>query len=339
MMKAIAYRQNGEVDVLTEIELPTPEPGPNDLLVRVKAVSVNPVDVKRRRWEGPDAASGYRVLGYDASGVVEDVGKDVTLFKPGDQVFYAGAMDRPGTNSELHLVDERIVGPKPRSLTHAEAAALPLTSITAWEMLFDRMKVNRLPGREAKSLLIVNGAGGVGSMLIQLANQLTDLTVIATASRPESVKWVQGLGAKHVANHNEPLDDSVRALGFAGVDYIAAVTTTPKSGPEFVRTINPQGHITFIDNFEGSILPFKPKSVTISWEMMFTRSLFQTADMDSQHRILSEVSTLVDSGALKTTLNQLSKPISAEELRRAHTAVESGRTIGKVVVESFASFG
>src|ERR1700722_14430289 len=330
-MKAIGYKTEGGVEVLTDIVLPQPTPGPRDLLVAIKGVSVNPVDVKRRRWEKPAAPPGHKLLGYDAAGVVEAVGSAVSMFKPGDEVFYAGAMDRPGTNSEFHLVDERIVGPKPRSLSFAEAAALPLTSITAWEILFDRMKVPDGVRNPPGTLLVLNGAGGVGSMLIQLANRLTSLTVIATASRPESVEWVRKLGAKHVADHSKPIDEALHAIGFSGVDYIAAITTTSGSAPSLARAMNPQGHITLIDNFDDSIAPFKPKSITVSWEMMFPRSRLQTADMDAQHRLLCEVSALVDTGVLRTTLTRSMGRMTAENLRMAHEAVESGRMIGKLV--------
>jgi zinc-binding alcohol dehydrogenase family protein len=334
-MKAIGYAAKGGVEVLTELELPMPGPGPRDLRVAVRAVSVNPVDVKRRRWEDPSESRHPRVLGYDAAGVVEAVGSEVTLFKPGDEVFYAGAMDRPGTNSEFHLVDERIVGPKPASLSFAEAAALPLTSITAWEMLFDRMKVPYGLREPCGTLLVLNGAGGVGSMLIQLANQLTGLTVIATASRPESVEWVRKLGARYVADHRKPIDEALRAIGFTGVDYIAAITTTPGSADSLARAMNPQGHITLIDNFDDSIAPFKSKSITVSWEMMFTRSLFQTADMDAQHRLLKEVSARVDAGVLRTTLTHVGGPLTVANLRLAHERIETGRAIGKTVLEGF----
>jgi zinc-binding alcohol dehydrogenase family protein len=334
-MKAIGYATKGGVEVLTELELPMPEPGPRDLRVAVKAVSVNPVDVKRRRWEDPLESPHPRVLGYDAAGVVEAVGSEVTFFKPGDEVFYAGAMDRPGTNSEFHLVDERIVGPKPISLSFAEAAALPLTSITAWEMLFDRMKVPYGLPKPCGTLLVLNGAGGVGSMLIQLANRLTGLTVVASASRLESVEWVRKLGAKYVADHSKPIDEALRAIGFSGVDYIGAITTTPGSAPSLARAMNPQGHISLIDNFDDNIAPFKSKSITVSWEMMFTRSLFQTTDMDAQHRLLRSVSELVDAGLLRTTLTHVGGPLTVANLRRAHERIETGRAIGKTVLEGF----
>ena len=334
-MKAIGYAAKGGVEVLVDLELPMPEPGPRDLRVAVRAVSVNPVDVKRRRWEDPDGRPHPRVLGYDAAGVIEAVGSEVTLFKPGDEVFYAGAMDRPGTNSEFHLVDERIVGPKPATLSFAQAAALPLTSITAWEMLFDRMKVPYGSREPCGTLLVLNGAGGVGSMLIQLANRLTGLTVIATASRPESAAWVRDLGAQHVADHSMPIDEAIEAIGFGGVDYIAAITSTRGSAPRLARAMNPQGHIALIDNFDDSIAPFKPKSITISWEMMFTRSLYQTADIDAQHRLLKAVSELVDAGVLRTTLTHVVGPLTVANLRQAHERIESGRAIGKTVLEGF----
>jgi zinc-binding alcohol dehydrogenase family protein len=331
-MKSVGYYTKGEPETLVEIDLPTPQPGPRDLLVSVRAVSVNPVDVKRRRWEEPADGSTHRILGYDGAGVVAAVGSEVTLFKPGDEVFYAGAMDRPGSNEELHLVDERIVGPKPRSLSFPEAAALPLTSITAWEILFDRMRVPYGSKTPCGTLVILNGAGGVGSMLTQLASRLTGLTVIATASRPESRAWVEKLGAHYVADHSKPLDEALNAIGFDEVDYIAAITTTPGSAPALVRSLKPHGHITFIDNFDESISPFKAKSITLSWEMMFTHSLFQTRDMHSQNRLLREVSSLIDHRVLKTTLTQLVGPMGVDTLRAAHELVETGHTIGKVVL-------
>jgi zinc-binding alcohol dehydrogenase family protein len=334
-MKAIGYNTEGDVDVLMDIEVTLPTPGPRDLLVAVKAISVNPVDTKRRRGERPSTAPDHMILGYDAAGVVEAVGNEVNFFKPGDEVFYAGARDRSGSNAEFQLVDERIVGPKPKTLSFAEAAALPLTSITAWEILFDRMKIPYGSKKPSGTILVLNGAGGVGSMMIQLATRLTGLTVIATASRPETIAWVRELGAKHVADHSKPIDEAIKATGFAGVDYIAAITMTPGSGPSIVAALNPQGHITLIDNFHESIMPFKAKSITLSWEMMFTRSLFKTADMDAQHRLLCEVSGLIDAGVLRSTLTKNLGRISAENLRLAHQIVESGRAIGKVVLEGF----
>jgi zinc-binding alcohol dehydrogenase family protein len=335
-MKSLGYYAKGGAEALVEISLPTPRPGPRDLLVEVRAVSVNPVDVKRRQFEDPAQGSSHRILGYDAAGLVTAVGSEVTLFRPGDEVFYAGAMDRPGTNSEFHVVDERIVGLKPRSLSFTQAAALPLTSITAWEILFDRMKIpygSKSPGR---TLLIINGAGGVGSILTQLAARLTGLTVIATASRPESMAWIKQHGAQHVADHSKPIDEALQAIGIPEVDYIAAITSTEGSAPALARALKPQGHITFIDNFNDSIMPFKAKSITVSWEMMFTRSLFQTSDMNAQHRLLGEVSALIDSKVLKTTLSKVMGPLDVDSLRAAHELVESGHMIGKIALEHFS---
>jgi zinc-binding alcohol dehydrogenase family protein len=334
-MKAIGYKTAGDTGVLTDIEVARPVPGRRDLLVSVQAVSVNPVDTKRRRFETPKTAPDYMVLGYDAAGVVEAVGSDVTFFKVGDEVFYAGAMDRSGTNAEFHLVDERIVGPKPKSLSFGEAAAMPLTTITAWEILFDRMRIPRGSKESAGSLLILNGAGGVGSMMVQLATRLTGLDVIASASRPETTAWVRALGAKYVADHSKPISEAIKAVGFDGVDYIAAITTKPGSGLGLADAMNPQGHITLIDNFDDSITPFKAKSITISWEMMFTRSLFNTPDIHMQHQLLREVSALVDDGVLRTTMTHNLGRINADNLRRAHEIVESGHAIGKIVLEEF----
>jgi zinc-binding alcohol dehydrogenase family protein len=334
-MRSVGYYAKGGTEALVEIEIPRPEPRARDLLVNVQAVSVNPVDVKRRRFEDPADGSTYRILGYDAAAIVTDVGREVTRFKPGDHVFYAGAMDRHGTNAEFHVVDERIVGHKPRSLSFAQAAALPLTSITAWEILFHRMKIPYGSKSPCGTLLIINGAGGVGSILIQLAARLTGLTVIATASRPESMDWARALGAHYVADHSKPIDEALRTIGFHDVDYIAAITTTAGSAHALARALKPQGHITFIDNFDESIMPFKSKSITISWEMMFTRSLHQTPDIDAQNSLLQEVSALVDQNVLRSTLTQMVGPMSIESLRAAHRLVESGHTIGKIALEHF----
>jgi zinc-binding alcohol dehydrogenase family protein len=334
-VKAVGYRAKGTAEVLEDIELPMPVPGARDIVVAVKAVSVNPVDTKRRRWDNPPEGAEHMVLGYDAAGVVTAIGDAVTFFKPGDEVYYAGHFDRTGSNAEFQTVDERIVGHKPKSLNFAEAAALPLTTITAWEILFDRMKVPYGSKRPAGSLLVLNGAGGVGSIMIQLATRLTGLTVIATASRPETVAWVHKLGAVHVADHRRPIDEAIKAIGFDGVDYVAAITTTPENVPSVIRAMNPQGHINLIDDFEEDIGPFKPKSLTISWEMMFTRSLFETPDMIAQHNLLNEVAALIDAGVLKTTLTHVAGTINAANLGKVHDLVESGRAIGKTVLEGF----
>jgi zinc-binding alcohol dehydrogenase family protein len=336
-MFAIGYRTPLPVtdpDCLVELDLPKPEPGPRDLRVAVRAVSVNPVDVKRRGGAAPPPGEA-RILGFDAAGIVEAVGAEVTLFRPGDEVFYAGAIDRPGSNAEYQLVDERIVGPKPRSLDFAAAAALPLTAITAWELLFDRLGIPR-EGGEGASLVVVNGAGGVGSILTQLARRLTRLTVIATASRPESTAWCEAMGAHHVIDHRRPLDEGLAAIGLPMVSHVASLTATDRHLPALERAIAPQGRIAVIDDPATlDIVPFKRKSVSLHWELMFTRSLFGTPDMAEQHRLLAEVSRLVDAGTLRGTMTHHGGRIDAASLRALHALVESGRSIGKAVLAGF----
>ena len=336
-MKAIGYMTPLPIDdehSLVELELPDPQPGAHDLRVAVHAVSVNPVDVKLRAAAAPPEGQA-RVLGFDAAGVVEAVGSGVTRFAPGDEVFYAGALDRPGCDSTLHLVDERLVGRKPASLSFEQAAALPLTSVTAWELLFDHLGVAR--SRDAKgTLLVINGAGGVGSILIQIARQLTGLTVIATASRPETVAWCEQMGAHHVIDHHRPLDQGLRALGLSDIDYVASLTSTAQHLPAIVELIAPQGRLGVIDDPRVlDIVPFKRKSVSIHWELMFTRSLFQTDDMDRQGVLLDAVSALVDAGSLRSTLHQEAGRINAANLRQVHAFIESGRGIGKTVLSGF----
>ncbi|WP_043340624.1 zinc-binding alcohol dehydrogenase family protein [Belnapia moabensis] len=336
-MFAIGYRTPSPItapEALVELDLPKPTPGPRDLLVAVEAVSVNPVDVKQRAAAAPPAG-GARILGFDAAGTVEAVGAEVTLFRPGDQVFYAGAIDRPGSNATHQLVDERIVGPKPQSLGFAESAALPLTAITAWELLFDRLGIPR-EGGEGQSLLIVNGAGGVGSILTQIARQLTRLTVIATASRPETTDWCRAMGAHHVIDHRQPLDEGLAAIGIPAVSHIASLTATDRHLPAIARAIAPQGRVAMIDDPATlDIVPFKRKSVSLHWELMFTRSLFGTPDMAEQHRLLTEVSHLVDAGTLRTTMTYHGGRIDAANLRALHALLESGRSIGKAVLAGF----
>ncbi len=336
-MKAIGYRSPQPIaqpNSLIDVTLDTPTPTGRDLLVRVGAVSVNPVDVKLRGGVAP-AEGALRVLGFDAAGTVEAVGPDVTLFQPGDAVFYAGAIDRPGTNSEFHLVDERIVGPKPKSLSVAEAAALPLTAITAWEMLFDRLGLTR-GGEEGRALLIVGGAGGVGSMAIQLARRLTKVRVIATASRPETAAWVRELGAHDVIDHTGDLPAQTRALGLSGVEFVFSTNATDRHFPGLADLVAPQGRIGLIDD-PGPIdvRLLKRKSVSLHWELMFTRSLFQTADIAAQHALLAEVSRLVDDGTLRTTLTETLGRIDAATLRRAHALIETGQARGKIVLAGF----
>jgi zinc-binding alcohol dehydrogenase family protein len=327
-MRAIGYHTEGSADVLVDLNVAKPVAAGRDLLVAVKAVSVNPVDYKVRTYQAPPAGEP-KILGWDVAGVVVDIGPDVRMFQRGDEVFYAGAMDRPGANSEFHVVDERIAGPKPRTLSFEEAAALPLTSITAWEILFDRMRVDRA---KEGTLLVIAAAGGVGSILVQLARQLTRLTVVGTASRTESVDYARKMGAHHVIDHRRPLIEGMREIGLPGADYVAALTTTPESLPWIIDVLRPQGHVNFIDNPEIGVMPFKPKSLTISWEMMFTRSLFQTDDIIEQHRLLKEVASLVDAGRIVTTLTRMDGPLTAANLAAAHRHLESGHSIGKTVL-------
>ncbi len=339
-MKAIGYSASlpiAEGRSLFAFDAPDPRPEARDLLVRVKAVSVNPVDTKvRMRRQGTDAQPV--ILGWDAAGIVEAVGPDVTLFRPGDEVFYAGSIVRPGTNAELHAVDERIVGRKPKSLSFAQAAAMPLTSITAWEGLFDRLRLPVGKGGDGGVLLIVGAAGGVGSMAVQLARRLTSWTVVATASRPQSAEWVRQLGAHHVIDHSKPLSQELKAIGLPGADAIFALTKTDLHWPEITAALTPQGAVCVIDDpgmLDVSLL--KPKAGTFVWESMFTRSLFTTADMAAQHRLLNEVSGLVDEGLLRTTLGVSLGAITADNLKRAHAQLESGTSIGKVVLEGWES--
>ncbi len=335
-MRAIGYRTPGPVTAdaaLVDIELDRPEPGGRDLLVAVRAVSVNPVDAKVRSRVAPEEG-GWKVLGWDAAGVVVAAGPDAAA-RPGDAVFYAGALDRPGANSEFHLVDERIVGRKPASLDFAEAAALPLTAITAWEALFDRLDVARPVPGAAPVLLIIGGAGGVGSIAVQLARRLTGLTVVATASRPETADWARALGAHHVVDHSRPLAAEVAALGLGAPAFVFSTTGTDRHLAEIAELIAPQGRFALIDDPATlDIVAFKRKSVSVHWEFMFTRSMFDT-DMTAQGALLNEVSRLVDAGVLRTTLAERYGTIDAANLARAHRLIESGTARGKIVLEGF----
>ncbi len=339
-MRAIGYREPGDIgrdDALTDIELPTPVPAGRDILVQVRAVSVNPVDTKVRKSSKPEQGE-WKVLGWDAAGIVSAVGSDATLFRPGDEVFYAGAIGRPGTNSEYHLVDERIVGAKPRTLDWAAAAALPLTAITAWETLFDRLDVRRPVPGAAQAILIIGGAGGVGSIAIQIARALTDLTVIATASRPETAAWVKEMGAHHVVNHAEPLAAQVAALGIGAPAFVFSTTQTIRHLDEVAELIAPQGRFALIDDPATlNVNVFKRKSVSIHLELMYTRSIYGTPDMGEQGRLLNEVSRYVDAGTLRTTMTERVPGINAANLRRVHAQVESGTTRGKIVLDGFGT--
>ncbi|WP_245134420.1 zinc-binding alcohol dehydrogenase family protein [Acinetobacter nosocomialis] len=335
-MKAVAYQKAGPItspESLVDIELDTPAAKGHDLLIRVQAISVNPVDTKIRK--NISAESGWKVLGWDAVGTVEAIGDKVTQFRVGDVVWYAGALNRQGSNSELQLVDERIVGHKPKILEATEAAALPLTAITAWEMLFDRLQVPKTAPANT-TILVIGGAGGVGSITIQLLKQLTNLTIIATASRPETKEWVEQLGADYVLDHREPLAPQIKQLGLNAPSYVFSTTQTDQHLSDIVELIAPQGHFGLIDDPEQlDIKPFKSKSVSVHWEFMFTRSMFQTEDMQKQSDLLNEVSKLVDEGKIKTTVTEVLSPINAENLKRIHQQIESGTTKGKIVLQGF----
>lgn len=337
-MKAVGYKTAGSItraDALEDIDLPRPAPQGHDILVEVKAVSVNPVDTKVRIRETPPPGE-WKVLGWDAVGRVVETGNAVTQFKPGDEVYYAGSIARPGTNSQFHLVDARIAGRKPKTLGDAEAAALPLTAITAWEMLFDRLDIRRPVPGAANAILVIGGAGGVGSIAIQLVRALTDVTVIATASRPETRDWVQSLGAHYVIDHAKPLAAEIKALGIGEPAFVFSTTQTQQHLAEIVTLIAPQGRFGLIDDPKIlDIVPFKRKSVSVHWELMFTRSLYSTADIAEQGALLNEVARLVDGGMIRTTLTEVLKPINAANLMRAHALIESGRAKGKVVLEGF----
>ncbi len=320
---------------MQDITLETPRPDGRDLLVKVAAVSVNPVDTKLRRSVEPEGGD-WRVLGFDAAGVVEVAGSEVQNFKPGDAVFYAGSIARPGTNSEYHLVDERIVGRKPASLGNAEAAALPLTAITAWEMLFDRLDVKRPTAQGGNIILVIGGAGGVGSITLQLLRALTDLTVIATASRPETQDWVRECGAHHVIDHRQPLAPQVEALGLGAPGFVFSTTHTGQHLADIVELIAPQGRFGLIDDpQELNIKLFKPKAVSLHWEFMFTRPLFGTPDMAEQGRLLNEVSALAEAGRIRSTVTEVAGRIDAATLRAVHARIESGSARGKIVLEGF----
>lgn len=336
-MRAVGYRTPGPIDrpdALLDIELPMPEAHGRELLVEVRAISVNPVDTKIRTRAGA-AEGGWKVLGWDVAGVVTAVGHATTRFAIGDAVYYAGALDRQGGNAEYHLVDERIVGRKPTSLDWAEAAALPLTAITAWEALFDRLDVNRaVPG--AGSILVIGGAGGVGSIAVQLARQLTGLTVVATASRAETRDWVGALGAHHVLDHSRPLAAQFADAGLEAPGFVFSTTHTHLHLEAIAELIAPQGRFALIDDPPAlDVMPFKRKAVSTHWEFMFTRSLFQTADIGQQAQLLDTVAGLVDDGTLHTTLAEHFSTIDAANLIRAHRLLESGRARGKIVLEGF----
>ncbi|WJH36193.1 zinc-binding alcohol dehydrogenase family protein [Paenibacillus sp. CC-CFT747] len=338
-MKAVALTRYLPIDnpeSLVDVVVEKQSAAGRDLLVKVVAISVNPVDTKVRAPKDK-VEEVPKILGWDVAGIVEEAGPDCSLFRPGDEVFYAGSIARQGGNSEYHLVDERIVGRKPASLDFAEAAALPLTSITAWEALFTRMSISQDPAaNEGKALLIIGAAGGVGSIAIQLAKQ-AGLTVIGTASRSETVDWVKSMGAGYTINHHEPLLPQLNAIGFSSVPYIFCLNALEKHWAGISEAVSPQGVVCAIDDPVSplNLKLLKQKSVTFVWEFMFTRSLFETEDMIEQHLLLNRVADAVDQQKLKTTLTEVIGPISAENPRKAHKLLESNRTIGKVVLEGF----
>ena len=334
-MKAVGYQQSlpiSEPQSLVDFTLPEPVATGTDILVEVKAISVNPVDTKVRMRAAPEQGE-YKVLGWDAAGIVKAVGPDATLFKPGDKVWYAGDLTRSGSNAELQLVDEKIVGHMPEELSFAEAAALPLTTITAWELLFDRLQVEK---ESNKKLLIIGAAGGVGSIMVQLAKKLTNLTVIGTASRPETQAWLEELGADHVINHRESLSKQLADKGLGEVDYVVGLTNSDDHLGEIVESIKPQGKFGLIDDPASfDILQLKRKSISLHWEFMYTRSLFGTEDMIEQHHLLNNVAKMVDNGDIKSTVAHQGGTICADNLKKAHELLESQKALGKIVLEGF----
>ena len=338
-MKAVGlyrYLPLSDPESLIDLDIPAPTATGRDLLVAVKAISVNPVDYKMRSPK-PQLEKEPRILGWDVAGVVQAIGPDVTLFKPGDAVYYAGARMRQGGNSELHLVDERIVGRKPKTLGFPEAAAMPLTTLTAWEGLFERMAISKAGAHAGRSILIIGGAGGVGSIAIQLAKHLAKLTVIATTSRAESTKWVRDRGADHVVDHSQPLAPQLAAVGIPEVDYVLVLSGIEPYVTAFPQIVAPQGKICAIVGTQAplDLGPLMAKSITFAWELMFTRPQYQTADMLTQHEILDEAAALIEAGVLRTTMTTNLGVINAANVKRAHALLEGGRVIGKVVLEGF----
>lgn len=342
-MKAVGYRQSLPItdpNSLMDIELPQPVASGHDLLVKVRAIAVNPVDFKIRQRRAP-AEGEHKVLGWDAVGEVVATGEEVTLFQPGDMVFYAGDLNRQGSNAEFQLVDERIVGRKPKSLSDAEAAALPLTTITAWELLFEHLGIQQQStdssAQSDEVILVIGAAGGVGSILLQLARALTGATLIATASRASSSEWVKKLGAHHVVDHTKPLQPQIEALGLGPVTHVASLHSTDAYFDSYIELLAPFGRIAMIDDPETPLdaMKMKPKSLSLHIEFMFARSMFQAKDMDEQGKLLNSLSDLIDRGLVKTTIGKNLGTINAEHLRTAHGELESGRAIGKIVLEGF----
>ncbi len=338
-MKAIGYTHAlpiTDAKSLQDIELPQPVATGHDLLIRIEAISVNPVDTKVRQRAEPEAGH-YKVLGWDAVGVVESVGASVSLFNVGDRVWYAGDLTRQGSNAEYQLVDERIVGKAPDSLSSAQAAALPLTSITAWELLFDRFQFDLSQSYQGSQLLIIGAAGGVGSILVQLAKQVKGLTVIGTASRPESEQWVKELGADYVINHRNLIHEELSKLGINKVSHVISLNQTDQHFSSIVEALKPQGKLALIDDPAEplDIMQLKRKSLSLHWEFMYTRSMFTTDDMIEQHHLLNALADMIDQGIIKTTVGEHFGVINSENLKRAHAALETNSAIGKIILEGF----
>ncbi|WP_028389041.1 zinc-binding alcohol dehydrogenase family protein [Legionella fairfieldensis] len=334
-MKAVGCKQARSMEegnLIIDMELPTPQATGHDILVEIKAIAVNPIDYKvrlRTRLQ----ENQYRIVGWDAAGIVKETGENVTLFKPGDEVWYSGDLMRPGCNSEFQLVDERIVSLKPKSLSFEQAAALPLTTLTAWELLFDRLNVT---SKTQALLLVVGAGGGVGSILVQLARQLTQLTIIGTASRDESRQWVKDNGAHYIIDHTQPLFQQLTDLDIGEVDYVACLTHSEDHAPELAKCLKPQGKLGLIDDpARFDIRLFKLKSISLHWESMFTRSFYKTEDMIKQHQILKKVAKLVDQGVIQTTINENFGLINAQNLNLAHSSLLNEHTRGKIVLSGF----
>ena len=341
-MKAVGYTKSlpiNDPDSLADIELPQPVVSGQDLLVKVRAIAVNPVDYKIRQKVSPTEGN-YKVLGWDAVGEVVATGETATHFKPGDVVYYAGDLNRQGSNAEFQLVDERLVGTKPKSLSDAEAAALPLTAITAWEILFEHLSIQQQsPDSTEKSgevILVVGAAGGVGSIFLQLAKAITGATIIATASRESSQAWVKKLGADHVVDHTKPLQPQIEALGIGQVTHVASLNSTDSYFDSYTELLAPFGKIAMIDDPKSlDVMKLKPRSQSLHIEFMFARSMFKAADMIEQSRLLNRVSDLVDQGYIQTTIGKNLGTINADNLKAAHEELESGRSIGKIVLQGF----
>ena len=341
-MKAVGYLSAGPLsqpESLHDIEVDMPEPGARDLLVKIHAIAVNPVDFKIRQNVSPDNGH-YKILGWDAVGEVVATGSDTTAFAPGDIVYYAGDLTRQGSNAEYQLVDERIAAHKPKSLSDAEAAAMPLTTITAWELLFQHLKVKKhspdTPAASEEVVLVVGASGGVGSILVQLIKHLTGATVVATASRQSSRDWIKELGADYVIDHSQPMVPQIDALNIQSITHIASLTHTDCYLDTYVELLKPMGKIALIDDPKAvDITKLKSKSLSLHWEFMFTRSMYQTDDMIEQHRLLTEAAELIDKGIIKTTMGKHYGKINAENLKEAHRLLESGKSIGKIVLEGF----